>query len=74
MPFEGFRKYLAEKNITDYRLIIEKEGKEGESSRTLKAAQKIGLNNLEEADSTEYSGLRMADMMAGIVSKLLKSR
>ena len=72
MPFDGFRKYLAEKNITDYRLIIDKEGKEGESSRTLKAAQKIGLNNLEEADSTEYSGLRMADMMAGIVSKLLK--
>ena len=30
------------------------------------------MDNSDEADSTEYPGLRMADMMAGIISKLLK--
>lgn len=72
MPFDGFKKYLAEKGISNYSLIIDKEGKEKEKSKTLKAALEIGLDNPDEADSTEYPGLRMADMMAGIISKLLK--
>lgn len=72
MPFDGFNKYLQEKNIQDYLLIIDKEGKAEEESKTLKAAREMGLDNSDEADSTEHPGLRMADMMAGIVSKLLK--
>ena len=72
LPFDGFKKYLAEKDISNYNLIIDKEGKEEEKSKTLKAAREIGLDNSDEADSTEYPGLRMADMMAGIISKLLK--
>ena len=72
MPFEGFNKYLQEKNIQNYLLIIDKEGEAEEESKTLKSAREIGLDNLNEADSTEHSGLRMADMMAGIISKLLK--
>lgn len=72
MSFDGFKKYLVEKDILNYNLIIDKEGKEEEKSKTLKAAREIGLNNSYEADSTEYPGLRMADMMAGIISKLLK--
>lgn len=72
LSFDGFKKYLAEKNISNYNLIIDKEGNNEEKSKTLKAAREIGLDNSEEADSTEYPGLRIADMMAGIISKLLK--
>jgi len=72
MPFDGFKKYLGEKGIQEYTLIIDKEGKEEEESKTLKAAREVGLDNLDEANSTQYPGLRMADMMAGIISKLLK--
>lgn len=63
---------MTEKDISNYNLIIDKEGKDEERSKTLKAAREIGLYNSDEADSTECQGLRMADMMAGIISKLLK--
>ena len=72
MSFDGFNKYLQEKDIQNYSLIIDKEGKSEEESKTLKSAREIGLDNSDEADSTEHPGLRMADMMAGIISKLLK--
>lgn len=72
MSFDGFKKYLGEKGIQDYTLIIDKEGKEEEESKTLKAAREVGLDNSNEANSAQYPGLRMADMMAGIISKLLK--
>lgn len=73
MPFAGFGKYLQEKGIYDYSLLIDKEGAENEESNTLKAAREMGLQNLGEADSMYYPGLRMADMMAGIIAKLLKA-
>ncbi len=72
MSFDGFKKYLGEKRIQYYTLVIDKEGKEEEESKTLKVAREVGLDNSVEADSTKYSGLRIADMMAGIISKLLK--
>lgn len=72
MSFDGFQKYLGEKGIEDYTLLIDKEGEEEGESKTLKAAREIGLNNSDEANSTKYPGLRIADMMAGIISKLLK--
>ncbi len=72
MPFDGFKKYLGEKDIQNYILIIDKEGKEDEESKTLKVAREIGLDNSDEANSTRYPGLRIADMMVGIISKLLK--
>ncbi len=72
MSFDGFKKYLGEKGIREYTLVIDKEGKEGEDSKTLKAAREVGLDNSDEANSMQYPGLRMADMMAGIISKLLK--
>ena len=72
MSFDGFKKYLGEKGIQNYTLLIDKEGKEEEESKTLKAARETGLANSDEANSTQYPGLRMADMMAGIISKLLK--
>lgn len=72
MSFDGFKKYLGEKGIQDYTLVIDKEGKEEEESKTLKAAREVGLDSSVEANSQNYPGLRMADMMAGIISKLLK--
>lgn len=72
MSFDGFKKYLAEKSVQDYTLIIDKEGKEDEASKTLKAAHAAGLDKADEANSTKYPGLRIADMIVGITTKLLK--
>ena len=72
MSFDGFKKYLSEKGIQDYTLIIDKEGAEDEASNTLKAAHKIGLDKANEANSTKYPGLRITDMLVGITTKLLK--
>lgn len=72
MPFDGFKKYLQEKDIQNYLLLIDKEGKVDQESKTLIAAHEAGLDNSCEVNSMDYSGLRIADMMAGIISKLLK--
>lgn len=68
-PFMGFSKYLNHKGITDYSLILDKEGTE----RTLNSAQKCGLKQAGEGDSLNHFGIRMADMLAGIIFKLSKS-
>ena len=73
MSFDGFKKYLKEKNIVDYHLTIDKEGNEDEMSQTLKAALEMGLNNSCEIKSTKCTGVRIADMLAGIISKVLKN-
>lgn len=70
IAFDGFKKYLLEKNISKYALFIDKEG---DDSDTLKAAKQVGLSPVTEVDSKEHVGVRMADMLAGIISKLLKS-
>lgn len=70
ISFIGFRKYLIEKGISKYSLFLDKEGDE---SNTLKAANKIGVSFVTEVDSKENVGIRMADMLVGIISKLLKS-
>ena len=67
MSFNGFNKYLQEKDIQNYSLIIDKEGESEEESKTLKSAREIGLDNSDEADSTKYPGLRMADKRAGLI-------
>lgn len=73
ISFDGFRKYLNEEDITDYFLLLDKEGEEHEDSKTLNAAKEVGITNIDEANSKNSCGLRIADMMAGIMSKLLKS-
>ena len=73
MPFDGFVKYLNEKNIDRYSLILDKEGKENQDSNTIIAAREIGIDNVTEGDSKDYVGLRIADMIAGIIAKLLKA-
>lgn len=70
ISFVGFKKYLAEKAIGNYSLIIDKEGENG---NTAKAAERVGLRTIAEADSLNSFGIRMADMLAGVISKLLKA-
>lgn len=73
MPFDGFRKYLKEEKITDYFLTLDKEGEERQESKTLQAARLMGFQNTSEVDSLSSCGVRIADMMAGIMTKLLKA-
>lgn len=68
--FVGFEQMLRNLNISDYNLYIDKEGSK---SNTLKSALSLGLRNIEERDSKQCIGIRIADMLAGLVSKLMKS-
>ena len=68
--FDGFNKLLTEMHIEDYKLVIDREGDE---KHTLNSARFIGLQNVTEGDSKEYVGIRMADMLAGVISKLMQS-
>lgn len=70
ISFAGFKNYLAEKSIAEYSLAIDREG---ENHNTANAAEQIGLHNISEMDSCESFGIRMADMLAGIISKLIKA-
>lgn len=70
ISFVGFKKYLAEKAIGNYSLTIDKEGENG---NTAKAAERVGLCAIEEVDSLNSFGIRMADMLAGVISKLVKA-
>lgn len=73
MPFNGFAKYLQEEHITNYELILDKEGEQNKTSRTMQTACEIGLSNVTEQNSQDSYGFRIADMMVGIISKLLKA-
>ena len=73
MPFAGFDKYLNSKGIHNYSLTLDKEGKQDESSKTLVAAKEIGLSNVNELDSKQSLGLRIADLLVGIIGKTMKS-
>ncbi|WP_312832512.1 hypothetical protein [Sedimentibacter saalensis] len=68
--FNGFKKYLTERSIDNYSLTIDKEGENG---NTAKAAERKCLTAVAEADSLTSCGIRMADMLAGLISKLLKA-
>lgn len=70
IAFVGFRKFLGEKGVHDYSITIDQEA---ENSNTVKAAERVGLCSVSEADSLTSCGIRMADMLAGIISKLLKA-
>lgn len=66
--FEGFALYLSEHpNIDNYELVIDQEEK------TAEAAKELGFPFVRQADSANCFGVRMADMLAGILGKLLKS-
>lgn len=66
--FEGFALYLSEhSNIDNYELVIDREEK------TAKTAKELGFPFVRQADSANCFGVRMADMLAGILGKMLKS-
>lgn len=69
-PFNGFNKLLKEMKVRDYSLIIDKEG---ELHRTVEAAKQEGISNLSEQDSKECVGIRMADMIIGLISRMMQS-
>lgn len=69
-PFFGFQRFLNENAIDDYSLTIDREG---EHQKTVRAAVKVGLKNIDDADSRGFFGLRMADMLAGMIGKLMKA-
>lgn len=73
MPFVGFDKFLKSKRINNYTLTLDKEGKKDGISNTFKAAKEVGLKNVCELDSKLHFGLRIADMLAGIIDKMMKS-
>lgn len=73
MPFVGLDLFLKSKGVTDFSLTIDKEGKAGVESKTLVAAKQVGLKNSSELDSKAHFGVRMADMLAGVIGKLMKS-
>lgn len=73
ISFDGFSNYLQEECIENYVLVLDKEGEENEISRTMQAACEVGLYRVTEENSQNSYGLRMADMIVGIISKLLKS-
>lgn len=69
-PFEGFRKFLREKEISKYSLIIDREG---DKQNTVNAAKYVGLNDVSDARSNDEVGIRMADMLCGLIAKMMKS-
>ena len=69
-PFDGFKKLLTEMNVNEYQLVIDREGKE---SHTLNSAIDAGLENVTEEDSKDYVGIRMADLLVGLISRLMQS-
>lgn len=70
IPFDGFRLYLDEQKIDEYKLFIDKEGNE---QNTLNAALDMGHIETVESDSKESFGIRIADFTAGIIAKMMKS-
>lgn len=73
LQFVGFGNFLSSKGILDYSVLLDKEGEAGAESKTLIAAKEASLKNCEEADSIDHFGIRMADMLVGIIGKLMKS-
>lgn len=67
-PLVGFASYLGEhRGIDGYELCIDQEEK------TAAAAKELEFGLVRQVDSKECFGIRMADMLAGIIGKLLKA-
>lgn len=65
ISFSGFKLFLSERVIKDYCLIIDKEG----DGNTINAAISESVLNPVEVDSKDSAGIRIADMIVGIVSR-----
>ena len=69
-PFVGFQRFLKEKSINNYSLTIDREG---DNQKTVIAAREVGLKNVNDEISDNHFGIRMADMLAGLLGKLMKA-
>lgn len=67
--FIGFKEYLIEQRITPRCIIIDKEGE----GKTKSAAFNCGFKMSIEADSKETPGIRMSDILCGIINGFLIS-
>lgn len=70
--FCGFDLYLSENNIKDYCLIIDKEGEEYKGNNTISAAKDFNFR-CRELNSKDCIGIQIADMLIGIMAKVIKS-
>ncbi len=69
-PFVGFCMFLKELNVDTYSLVIDKEG---DKQNTINAALNSGIKNVIEGDSNDYVGIRMADMLIGLISRMMQA-
>ena len=69
-PLIGFGMFLKELKVDTYSLVIDKEG---DKQNTMNAALNSGLKNVIEGDSKDYVGIRMADMLIGLISKMMQA-
>ena len=60
---------MEENKIDKYSLFTDREG----SGNTIQAAKKVVSPTAEEVESSEVEGVRIADMLAGIIFKILRS-
>ena len=67
MPLEGFSAYLEERGIDSYILTIDQE------ELTANTAIAMGFHSVREEDSKHCFGIRIADMISGIICKLMKA-
>ena len=65
-PFKGFQQMLLEGGISSYRLAVDNE------SKTCNTAIEVGIQNVREEDSISCVGVRIADMMAGFLSRFMQ--
>lgn len=63
----GFQNFIEEKQISRYSLIIDRE------ANTANAARDIGLSEVKEGDSKDCFALQMADLLAGIIAKIMRA-
>lgn len=68
--FIGFKYYLDEISVNDYLISIDREGENG---NTINAAKRTGIENVTDVDSKDSIGVRISDMLVGLISKLLKA-
>ena len=67
--FAGFNLFLKERRIKDLSLVIDKEG----NGNTLESAKFESFIDAVDVDSNSCVGVRIADMIAGVVSRFIVS-
>lgn len=67
--FAGFNLFLKERRIRNLCLKIDKEG----NGNTLESAKSESIMDVVEVDSNDCVGVRIADMIAGVVSRFIVS-